>query len=477
MPITWIYMKNISFDFFRDIKNPKSDQDVTNMWNGMHFPSNVARDVVERIIAHPHFTNILSWREDQLYDPYKFVLNGSHIDPTCGDGSRFTHAARTIEDGQSTGQRHVRGLITGPKAQSARGQALAVTNWRQPQDRMVDSKEASEQSATPPNLDGHVSPRLGKGQLVTCRIDEHGNYVPVTPKDAVSKVPLTSTNDSLVDQRVRAIAPAFNQRAKVTNLPAPTGAPNSCTDYGDGSDYRENVSSGPSSGSTIRAASTPQLAGPKQSLSGLTNPQIRRMKSDIGLEDPFGTPAAPTIANKMTETMLQGTKTQATVDNPTISFARTISSFGSVAQKIVGHPSSASTPRPVVKTSASYSNGVVTGYTPGRGGGITLALPTLQRSETTPSRMSVHVEDVTPSTMRNVTTPNGLSIYPTPADQAPASKSDASTEKIDQLSIQYLKNLQQEAAIKRRILGLQIRQAGGSVPEYTNEMEAVHKDD
>ncbi|KAI6804374.1 hypothetical protein KC361_g98 [Hortaea werneckii] len=64
IPVTWIYVKNVPYAKFHSlaqIAQGRGQQSVTNMWNGMHFESDIGRKVVELYVTAAHFTNILAW--------------------------------------------------------------------------------------------------------------------------------------------------------------------------------------------------------------------------------------------------------------------------------------------------------------------------------------------------------------------------------------------------------------------------------
>ena len=57
--MVWVYVKNVAYDYFKHINHTHSGQPIVNMWNGMHFPTDKGREVVELFVKKAHFTNVL----------------------------------------------------------------------------------------------------------------------------------------------------------------------------------------------------------------------------------------------------------------------------------------------------------------------------------------------------------------------------------------------------------------------------------
>ena len=484
MPITWIFIKNISYYWFRDIKNPHNDQDVVNMWNGMHFPSDIAREVVELIIKRPHFTNVLSWRNDMSYDPYKPVLDAQQIDPLAGDGKMKNAAMRMIENGR-------------PGGHGRKGQALAATNWRQPQEQHEGDEDSASTnpnhrhgtakqimtSTTPPNLDGHTSPRQYHGQLVTCYIDKDGNFVPITPSGNMSKTPVASSHHSLVDlDTPRGVSPAFGQQGGFNNAPARGGLINHRGGRGGHGTARGNFGGVNSPRSAIRVASTPHYVRTQKSFAGYVDPQIRRMKSDIGLEDPFGNPRMPVQSNAMPRVVQQVANPQAIPKNQTATFQRAVGSANFVPQNLGVPGANPISGAQSFGATASYGNATPQPHAPAHSGGIMLAPePSYRTGETTPSRMPGQGSVKQDGTKHHMTNPGGHQIFTGPTDQLRGEKTNNGGSETDKLQIEFLEHLRREAAaksseraIERELIALKIRQAGGVVPEHL--MNAIAAD-
>ena len=488
MPITWIFIKNISYYWFKDIKNPHNDQDVVNMWNGMHFPSDVARKVVDIIIKRPHFTNVLAWREDMTYDPFKPVLDAQQIDPLAGDGKKLTAAMRMIDNGR-------------PGGHGRKGQALAVTNWRQHQDQ--DNENADTKitfpkirhgavkqigtSTTPPNLDGHTSPRPRPGQLVTCYMDDYGNFVPVTPSGNLSKAPVASSNHSLIDlDTPRGVSPAFNQRGGYSNTPARGGLINHRGSRGSHGSTRGNFNSLNSPRNPTRVATMPYHTHNQQPLAGLVGPQLRRMQSDIGLEDPFGNPRASIQANAMPNAMQYGTNAQAPRGDQTATLLRAAGSANFVPQKLGVSAANVTSAAHPFGATASYGGANPQPHAPAHSGGVMLApSPSYGPEDATPSRMpgqgSVKQDIVNQSMI-----PAGYQVYPNPTDRVQAKspveqvmekKSDKSRSEADKLKAEYREYLRRQAAIDTMLMGMKFEEAGLAVPEYLKNVSAVEAKD
>lgn len=407
MPVTWIYCKNVSYNWFRDIKNNHSSGEIVNMWNGMHFPSEVARQVVELIISRPHFTNVICWREDGEYDPYKAVLNASQIDPLAADMKEGKDTQRMIENVRPDGR---------GKGRGTKNHVLDITNWRRP-------KETSLPTTTPPNLDGNDSPRPRK--LVTCMIDELGNYVPVSPGGSMSKNPLASSGNSVINVRssikngsTHATSAAHRDGGQVGTL-AVQGS-------------RRNVA-GPIH--AARVASSPHRVPTPQTLAGHVSPQIRRMKSDVGFEDPFGTPRTLKEANAMKSIVSKGLKASSSSNDMTFAFQRAASSANFVPQHSVARAARSvknmvQGPPTLTVTQPDYSE-----HAPASGGGVSLSPPT-PRPEDTPSRL--------PSQNHQ-------------AIQDMKALEDSPT--VDLLQIEYLQRLSRQAAIDAELAGMLLKKA------------------
>ena len=479
IPITWFYIKNVSYNWFRHIKNPYNDQDIVNMWNGMHFPSEVAREVVELIIRLPHFTNVMCWRLDRPYDPYRPVLDASHIDPTAGYGKRINNTAGMLENVRPTGRGHGRGQNGGQGGHSTRGNALAVANWRQHQERPQQARGFNvvapntapthpqggakhiAASATPPNLDGHTSPGPHPGQLVPCVLNRFGNYVPVTPGGGMANSPMASDSNSLMGHTPRGTTPARGGGSIVRGS-GRGGHQGSVRGGHHVARGNLNVVNSPAGGA--RVAPTPQAAPNHQSFAGFINPQLRHMNPNTGFEDPFAGSR-------------NGANAQTVPGGQIAAFQRAVPTANFVPQHVATQ---------AAVNSAPYSNLTTNTYTPAHGGGVALApassyRPSMVQPFPMPNEGLVHHE----MAKDGVKTAAGYQIYPTPTDPVHEArdavisptptnptreaKNVMNTTDVERLNMEYLEHLHREAAIKRQMVGMQIQKAGAALPEYLTE--------
>ncbi|KXT03646.1 hypothetical protein AC578_5131 [Pseudocercospora eumusae] len=59
IPLTWIYIKDVSYFHFSHIRQKHNDHPVGNMWNGMNFDHNIGRAVVQQYVQTPATASIL----------------------------------------------------------------------------------------------------------------------------------------------------------------------------------------------------------------------------------------------------------------------------------------------------------------------------------------------------------------------------------------------------------------------------------
>ena len=496
------------------------------MWNGMHFPCEVAREVVELIVRRPHFTNVMCWRLDRSYDPYMPVLDAFQLDPTTGDGKRITNPGRMLEYGRPTGHGHVRGPNGGPAGQSTRGNAFSVANWRQPQEhpqqtggsnvggpnaaptfRQGGTKHIAA-SATPPNLDGHTSPGPLPGQLVACRLDDSGNYVPVTPGGGMANSPMASDTNSLMSRTPRGPTPGrgagLNHRGNGRGgSQAARGNLNGVNTPGGGASmYRGNNSGGHQAtrgnlsgfnndgvntpGGGVRIAPTPLTVPGQHSSTGLVKPQLHHMKSNTGFEDPFASPRQLVQANAMANMTHRAGNAQGMPGSQIAAFQRVVPSANFVPQHVAAQVAFATAPH-------SYATANV--HTPAHSGGVALGVPTPYRPPgITLSRMPDPSQVKQEVTKNVATTPAGYQIYPTPTDpmhvprdavvsptptnSTREAKNAMRTTDVERLQMEYLEHLSREATIKREVAAIRLQKAGGALlGQVTEESKSGRKDD
>ncbi|KAI7244036.1 hypothetical protein KC365_g1773 [Hortaea werneckii] len=199
IPVTWIYVKNVPYAKFHSlaqIAQGRGQQSVTNMWNGMHFESDIGRKVIELYVTAAHFSNILAWPNPTNDN---IGPRSSSFDwQTRGQNSNRVPHARAIRGGRSG--HSARGEFSGRSDSFA---AKVNANWRdtgnQAQAAGLIENKAHDTEPTPkasrmpasvpvsqptlPHTDGSLQTGGGlhSPMVVPCILDEQGNYVPVTP--------------------------------------------------------------------------------------------------------------------------------------------------------------------------------------------------------------------------------------------------------------------------------------------------------
>ncbi|KAI7277650.1 hypothetical protein KC345_g6495 [Hortaea werneckii] len=205
IPVRWIYVKNVPYAKFKSlahITQGRGQQSVTNMWNGMHFESDIGRKVIEIYVTATHFSNILAWpmpTNDNI-GPRSSSFNwqtkahnsnrgighhaGQHVRAICGaGGSHFARAELSGRSDSFAAKMHANWRDTGNQAQAA---GLI-------EDKAHDTDPTPKTSRTPasgavsqpmlPQIDAPLETGgdLHSPTVVPCVLDEQGNYVPVTP--------------------------------------------------------------------------------------------------------------------------------------------------------------------------------------------------------------------------------------------------------------------------------------------------------
>ncbi|KAK4545924.1 hypothetical protein LTR36_002488 [Oleoguttula mirabilis] len=211
IPLTWLFIKNVGYDKFQGVSQERKDQPIINMWNGMHFDTEVGRRVLQIYVTQPHCDNILAFpRRGPQNRPQRIANHNrqgtQNQQKGYNQGNHHVVAnVRAIKggrggQGEQNGQ-NGRGGYTG--AHRNMNTALASDDWRGSQNQWpgagrvlgeVSENEptptASRQqgvsvntNAPPPHFDGPAETASGPrvGQVVSCVVDEHGNLVPISP--------------------------------------------------------------------------------------------------------------------------------------------------------------------------------------------------------------------------------------------------------------------------------------------------------
>ncbi|KAI7368333.1 hypothetical protein KC354_g2755 [Hortaea werneckii] len=204
IPLTWLYVKNVPYAKFQSlaqITQVRGQQNVTNMWNGMHYESDIGRKVIELYVSATHFSNVLAWPKptnDNIgprSSSFDWQTRGHN--PNRGVGHHSVPHARALRG--SRGNHPARGEFSGRSDSFA---AKVNANWRetgnQAQAAGLIENKAHDTDPTPtasrmpasgavsqltlPHTDGSLEAgrELHSPMVVPCILDEQGNYVPIT---------------------------------------------------------------------------------------------------------------------------------------------------------------------------------------------------------------------------------------------------------------------------------------------------------
>lgn len=134
----WIYAKDVAYQHFAHIKQLHNGHPVGNMWNGMNFPSETGRQVIEQYVVTPSTSSTLGY-------PKNYPENFGIINPRANDGSSET---RSSVSQRSRGSFVGRGAPRGGRGMSRGG--LNVAKWRpQSSDTGSATRKHLEDDPTP----------------------------------------------------------------------------------------------------------------------------------------------------------------------------------------------------------------------------------------------------------------------------------------------------------------------------------------
>lgn len=191
-------MPYAKFQSLAQITQGRGQQNVTNMWNGMHYESDIGRKVIELYVSATHFSNVLAWPKptnDNIgprSSSFDWQTRGHN--PNRGVGHHSVPHARALRG--SRGNHPARGEFSGRSDSFA---AKVNANWRnQAQAAGLIENKAHDTDPTPtasrmpasgavsqltlPHTDGSLEAgrELHSPMVVPCILDEQGNYVPIT---------------------------------------------------------------------------------------------------------------------------------------------------------------------------------------------------------------------------------------------------------------------------------------------------------
>jgi len=191
----------VPYSQFLSVKQERNGQPVINMWNGMHLDSDAGRKVIEVFVTSPHFTNVLAWekRDQENHTPRvsSFGWGNRNRQNAPDAGNEPVHNVRAIRGGR--GGQAARGSYAGRREVNP----MACDNWRRPHNepqgpgRVIGEVKDSDTTpkaaryngtgvntnALPSSFDGaaETSDAPRPGQVYQCFVDEHGNFVPISP--------------------------------------------------------------------------------------------------------------------------------------------------------------------------------------------------------------------------------------------------------------------------------------------------------
>ncbi|KAI6839240.1 hypothetical protein KC340_g3009 [Hortaea werneckii] len=224
IPLTWLYVKNVPYAKFQSlaqITQGRGQQNVTNMWNGMHYESDIGRKVIELYVSATHFSNVLAWPKPTNDDigprSSSFDWQTRGHNPNRGVGHHSVPHARAMRGGR--GNHPARGEFSGRSDSFA---AKVNANWReagnQAQAAGSIENKAHDTDPTPtasrmpasgavsqltlPHTDGSLEAgrELHSSMVVPCILDEQGNYVPITPSvPDISPLSMRSVAEHVTD--------------------------------------------------------------------------------------------------------------------------------------------------------------------------------------------------------------------------------------------------------------------------------------
>lgn len=262
-PLTWVFVKDVAYHQFFRIRQPHNHHSVGNMWNGMNFPSDVGRQVVEEFVKCPATSSILAY-------PLNYNENFGLIPPVA---SYSNHARRGVYNNRGRGRGGRGGLRGGPvqRAPTLRehsgdhydGQSddEATPIATKPIKMLADSK------SEPPKYQDNSSQgtALEPGKIMTITVNDKGQFllVPYGGEEHKSSIfpPLDKSaakekSATAKDNPAAAVVskPSFSNLQQVASPNSAAG--NSKPDYAVKSPFNGSFDhSGQASNSVNRAAS------------------------------------------------------------------------------------------------------------------------------------------------------------------------------------------------------------------------------
>ncbi|CAK4034049.1 YTH domain-containing family 3 [Lecanosticta acicola] len=175
-PVTWVFIKDVAYHQFSGIRQPHNHHSVGNMWNGMNFPSDIGRQVIETFVRSPATSSILGFPKNY---PANFGLMPAGVDSYSGALAR----RGGFNPRGARGGRGFRG--------SYRGGSYRALGWRD-QGGHYESQSDEERTPVPAKskllTDVKVEPpkiksappagvHFAPGELMTVTVDENGKFL------------------------------------------------------------------------------------------------------------------------------------------------------------------------------------------------------------------------------------------------------------------------------------------------------------
>ena len=365
-------MKNVSYENFSDIGHEHNHQPIVNMWNGMHFPLDNGLEVVQRYVLAHHFTNILCYREELEYRPWEVVHSNGLLSPLLEIDNEGGWKARM-------GSRRPPPKALMPPSQHSSNRAVASNNWRAPAQQQSKTSGDEESSAAPtrpstanssrqggpPMLDGPASPMPRPGQMVSCIVNERGEYVPVTPQ--ANHHGATSSGVNALNQNLMPSQQAFQTYSNQLSVQPQSSFGNmrgiGSNDRGGNHRGGNHRGSNYLGGFSIRGAhrgigegrsngrgdtQSPLRTGHVQDNGDIyikgnqeahpTSPAVLRMRSEVGMADPFSTPRRVRASQSFADMPAKPTFAPNTAASSASLFQRAASSANFVPKTAVASP-------------------------------------------------------------------------------------------------------------------------------------------
>ncbi|KXT07790.1 hypothetical protein AC579_4298 [Pseudocercospora musae] len=174
IPLTWIYIKDVSYFHFSHIRQKHNDHPVGNMWNGMNFDHNIGRAVVQQYVQTPASASILG-------HPKNYSENYE-----LGKAGGAQQRRGTFSDRGDRGGR-------GGRGGSFRGGSASNVPFQRQRNAASDISDGDDSTPTAAKISGRLSgndsappkynlamlgnTKLAPGEIASVTVDASGNLV------------------------------------------------------------------------------------------------------------------------------------------------------------------------------------------------------------------------------------------------------------------------------------------------------------